>query len=211
MKYNPKTHHRRSIRLQQYDYSQEGMYYVTICIEDRECLLGEVAGGEIILSAFGEVVREEWIRTTLLRREVILDEFVIMPNHFHGIIFLRWGTSRRAPTREAFGKPTKDSIPTIIRLFKSSVTKRVNELRGTPGNSFWQRGYYEHVIRDGKDLDRIRRYILANPANWSSDETIPGISGWNGYTKGKRTGRRWSDVSIRASEIRSKAFSAKID
>ncbi|HEY6952566.1 MAG TPA: transposase [Bacteroidota bacterium] len=170
MKHNPEIHHRRSIRLKEYDYAQAGEYYITLCTKDRECLLGEIINEKMLLSEIGYIVREEWLRTAKLRTDVELDEYIIMPNHFHGVIVLCRGTSRRAPTSEAFGKPTRDSIPTIIRLFKSSSTKRVNELRGTPGFPLWQRNYYEHVVRDEKDLDRIRDYILTNPLRWPADD-----------------------------------------
>ncbi len=156
-----------------YDYTSEGAYFVTTCTEGHKHLFGKVVNQTMELSQIGQIVREEWLQTAILRPNVELDVYSIMPNHFHGIIFLCRGTSRRAPTRETFGKPTKDSIPTIIRLFKSSVTKRANEMRGTPGLPVWQRNYYEHVVRDGSDLDRIREYILENPTNWKVDEGNP--------------------------------------
>jgi len=95
-----------------------------------------------------------------------------MPNHIHSIIILvdgGRGTLQRAPTAEQFGKPTSDSIPTIVRLFKSATTKRINELRNTPGIPIWQRNYYEHIIRSEESLNRIRQYILDNPARWAFD------------------------------------------
>jgi putative transposase len=99
------------------------------------------------------------------------NQCTIMPNHFLGIVVITdgRGTARRAPT-EQFGKPIAHSIPTIIRAFKSASTKRINEIRSTPGAPVWQRNYYEHVIRIDQELNAIRQYILANPANWTSDE-----------------------------------------
>ncbi len=174
---------RRSIRLRGYDYSQPGAYFITVCSESRECLFGEIRDGRILLSAFGRIVDDEWHRTIQIRPNVALDAFSIMPNHIHGIIVLDdppgheicRDTMHRAPTPkfERFGKPTSNSIPTIIRGFKSSVTQRVNELRGTPGSPVWQRNYYEHVIHNEIDLDEIRQYIENNPFKWLEDENHP--------------------------------------
>jgi REP element-mobilizing transposase RayT len=172
MRYNPEKHHRGSIRLKGYDYVQAGSYFVTICTIDRTCLFGEVVNEEMRLNPEGQIVHDEWIRSAMMRPRVILDLFVVMPNHLHGIIMLvDWGrgTLQRAPTMERFGKPTSGSIPTIIRLFKSATTKRINELRGAPGIPVWQRNYYEHVIRNEASLSRIRQYIVENPARWAFD------------------------------------------
>ena len=87
MTYNPDIHHRHSIRLQDYDYSQAGAYFVTICTWQRDCLFGEIVNGEMVLNDMGRIVVDEWEKTATVRKNVILDEFVIMPNHFHGIIF----------------------------------------------------------------------------------------------------------------------------
>ncbi len=167
-------HHRRSIRLPEYDYTQPGAYFVTICTYRRACLFGHIAGGVMRLNAFGEIVREEWFRTAQVRPNVELyePEFVIMPNHIHGIIWITetvGARRRRAPTVERFGRPVPGSLPTIVRAFKSAVTRRINILRGTPGAPVWQRNYWEHVIRNERALNAIRRYILANPARWHLD------------------------------------------
>ena len=106
-----------------------------------------------------------------------LDEFVVMPNHVHGILVIadnRRGTACRAPTTvERFGRPVTGSLPTIVRSFKSVSTKRINKVRNTPGIPVWQRNYYEHVIRSEKELDRIRQYIAHNPASWTEDAERP--------------------------------------
>ena len=117
---------------------------------------------------FGKIVRDEWNKTAIIRQYVKLDEFIIMPNHIHGIIQLCRGTARRAPTGEIeqFGKPTIGSIPTIIRSFKSAASKYIHQ----KDKSFkWQRNYYEHVIRDVKSLYFIRKYIRENPIQWDID------------------------------------------
>lgn len=183
MTYDPTRHHRRSIRLKGYDYTQPGAYFVTICTHERTCLFGEVVDGVMVLNAWGEIVREEWFRTARLRPYVVLheDEFVVMPNHVHGIIWIvdavganrRFApTTRVAPTR---GTPTPPAGPdagslgAIIGQFKSAVTKHINAHRGTPGAPVWQRNYYEHIIRNEQALNAIRRYIAENPLRWHLD------------------------------------------
>jgi REP element-mobilizing transposase RayT len=137
-------------------------------------VLGEIVDGEMQLNEAGKIVEEEWLRTPVIRTNIELDTFVIMPNHIHGIIILNdlgRGTSRRAPTRERFGKPTSNSIPTIIRLFKSATTKRINEINLTPGAPVWQRNYYERIIRDERELNNIREYITNNVLKWAFDSS----------------------------------------
>ena len=115
---------------------------------------------------------EEWLNTAVIRPYVALDEFTVMPNHFYGILWLRineTGTARRAPTMERFGKPVTGSLPTIIGAFKAAATRRINALRTSGKGEVWQRGYYEHVIRDDESLNRIREYIINNPLNWEFD------------------------------------------
>ncbi len=175
-------HCRRSVRLKDYDYSQAGAYFITICTHDRECVFGNVVEGDVILSEYGRVVEAEWVKTANIRNNVELDIFVAMPNHFHGVLIIVGGgnctgrgTARRASTAmsERFGKPTSGSLPTIVRSFKSAVTRRINELRGTPRAPVWQRSYYEHVVRGEDDLDEIRKYIMSNPLKWELDEENP--------------------------------------
>ncbi len=172
MKYNHDQHHRRSIRLQGYDYSQNGAYFVTICTHSRECLFGGIIDGQMVMNNRGMTAHDEWVKTVEMRENIELDEFVVMPNHIHGIIVIHdgRGTMHRAPTAEQFGKPTSKSIPTIIRGLKSAVTKRINGIRKTPGFPVWQRNYYEHIIRDEQSMEKIREYIVNNPLNWERDE-----------------------------------------
>ena len=167
---------RRSIRLPGYDYSQEGAYVITIVVKDRACRFGNIVGNAVELNTVGMIVQEEWEKTKIIRPNVDLDTFVVMPIHVHGIIILNEsgrGTSRRAPTVERFGKPTSNSIPTIVRLFKSVSTKRINEICNTPGVPVWQRNYYEHIIRDDDALNNVREYILNNPTQWALDKENP--------------------------------------
>jgi putative transposase len=173
---NPDKHQRRSIRLKDYDYSQAGAYFIAICTYNKECVLGNVVDGEMVLNEYGHAIEEEWMRTADIRNNVALDVFVVMPNHFHGILVIEdkcRGTVHRAPTLEQFAKPTSGSLPTIVRYFKSAVTRRINDLRGTPYTPVWQRNYYEHVIRDEDDLNEIRKYIANNPLKWDLDRENP--------------------------------------
>ena len=181
MKFDPQIHHRRSIRLRGYDYSQSGWYFITLCTKNREHLFGEVINGKTILNELGKIAEREWQRTEEIRKNTKIDQYVIMPNHLHGIIGIMEaevfskGTMHRAPTDlaptlECFGKPTTNSIPTIIRSYKATVTKKINSLLDTPGAFVWQRNYFERVIRNEPELIRIRSYIIENPAKWQDDK-----------------------------------------
>ena len=171
---------RRSIRLQGYDYSRPGAYFITICTHNREFLFGTIVDGEMVLNQYGKIVADEWMKTPKIRREIKLDEWVVMPNHFHGIVWIRRGTARRAPTNtrraptvEQFGKPVAGSLSTIVQAFKSAVTKHINQLRNTPGMKLWQRNYWEHIIRNDDELNRIRQYVIDNPMQWETDRENP--------------------------------------
>ena len=164
--------HRKSIRLEKFDYTQSGAYFVTVCSYEK-FLFGEIKNRIMRLNDFGVIVYEEWNRTSENRKEIVLDQFIVMPNHVHGIIGIIddiVGTARRAPTSERFGHPVSGSLPTIIRSFKSAVTKRINEIRETPGAPVWQRNYYEHIVRNEDDLNDVRQYVIYNPAMWAKDE-----------------------------------------
>lgn len=172
---NTNLHHRQSIRLADYDYSAEGGYFITIVTQGRACLFGEVIDGIIRLYDYGKIVYEEWFRTAKLRPNVELfeDEFVVMPNHIHGIIWIKdvtgRGAARCAPTGGQYGSMKPNSLPTIVRAFKSAVTNRINKMRSLPGLPIWQRNYYEHVIYSERDYFNIANYIYSNPLNWDAD------------------------------------------
>ena len=177
--YNPQRYRRRSIRLPGHDYTQPGAYFVTICTYNREPLFGQVVDGKMVMNAFGRIVWEEWFRTAQVRPNVELfeDEFVVMPNHIHGIIWIVGepvGATRRvAPTDGHPRGPVPGSIGAIVGQFKSIVTKRINQMRGTPGARVWQRNYYERIIRNERALNAIRRYIAENPLRWYRDRYNP--------------------------------------
>ncbi len=175
-KFDPQKHHRRSIRLPEYDYGQTGAYFVTIVAWHRECLFGNVVDGEMKLSKFGLVARGQWEKLPNRFPNIELGAFMIMPNHVHAIIVIMAGrgtaenrndrdgeSTRRAPTQEGFQKPVKGSIPTIVRSYKSAVSYRINLIRGTQDIPVWQRNFYEHTIRNEKDLHNKTDYINANP------------------------------------------------
>ncbi|WP_022949359.1 transposase [Methylohalobius crimeensis] len=187
MAYDPDLHHRRTIRLPGYDYSRAGSYFVTICTRNRECLFGDIVDGEMRLNEAGQIVAEEWMKTAEIRDEIELDEWVIMPNHIHGVVVISDGASLSqrccrgdrpvAPTIRRRGSPKGQqsrSISAVVAGFKSVATKRINVLRQTPGAVLWQRNYYEHIIRDEESLNRIRQYIAVNPMNWPDDPENPG-------------------------------------
>jgi REP element-mobilizing transposase RayT len=170
---------RRSIRLKGYDYSESGAYFVTICTRNRECLFGEILDGRMVLSEYGEIAREEWLHSEQIRREIKLDEFVVMPNHIHGIIFfigdsIQVGATGRSPlqTSRPHG-PLKKSLGSFVAGYKSLTTRRIIQLERGITISIWQRNYYEHVIRNEIDLEEIREYVENNPAKWSDDENHP--------------------------------------
>ena len=162
---------RKRLRLKDYDYSQSGVYFITICTQDKNCWLGKIKDGSMLLSSAGKITGEEWIRTAELRSYILLDEFTIMPNHLHGIIVIT--EKDKATHRVATTGLTPDSLGSIIGQFKSIVTKR---LRSIGLSDFcWQRNYFEHVIRNESDLNDIREYIIYNPQKWLEDHENPGI------------------------------------
>jgi len=186
MTYNPEYHHRHSIRLKDYDYREAGAYFITICSYKKQCLFGRIASGQMQLNILGNLVKRCWSQIPNHFCRVRLDMMTIMPNHIHGIIILnenhRRGTARRAPetkqagttsripTSESFGKPISDSISTIIRSFKGAATKMMNQAGTSVEGPIWQRGYYERVIRNEKELAVIRKYISGNIQNWEMDK-----------------------------------------
>ena len=202
MVFNPRMRRRRSVRLHGFDYGTAGAYFITICADERDFLFGDVVDGKMVVNDFGVVVGDEWRRTEYLRSNVVLDEFIIMPNHFHGILFIKdvgahcmrpdtvnhsnpnrahVGAQTRAhvgaQTRAHVGAPLRresGTVGSIIAGFKSAVTKRINILRNTPGFKVWQRNYYERVIRTDVELTDTREYIVNNPVCWHDDEHYRG-------------------------------------
>lgn len=176
---NRDNRHRRSIRLQGFDYSGPGAYFVTICTQGRTCLFGDVVDSKIRLNDAGTMVEKCWLAIPLHFPDVILDEFVVMPNHIHGIVVIKdgvVGAKNFSPLRNnnadvrGLRSPSK-TIGSVIRGFKIGVTKWFREGRGA--DNVWQRNYYEHIIRDEESLNRIRQYIHENPMQWAYDRENP--------------------------------------
>ena len=163
------TRDRRSVRLQNVDYRRPGAYVVTICTHERAPLFGSVVNNRMRLSPAGEIVRQCWLTIPKHFPNVVLDEFVVMPDHMHGIIVIKPDASSRhrysgnvLPRR--FGRALKGSLATIVGVFKSYVTKRIMTTVGI--RHVWQRNYYESVIRNREHLDAVRKYIVLNPKRW---------------------------------------------
>ncbi len=186
-KFDPQKHHRKSIRLQGYDYSQAGAYYVTIVTYQRDCLFGEIENEIMILNGFGKIADECWLTIPDHFPNVELGAHVIMPNHAHGIIVIRNDESAShavdaqhvgvtqcvapTPTITRPKGPKPKSLGAIIGSFKSAVSYRIHKEHNA--TDIWQRNYYEHIIRDEKDLQNKTDYIEANPSLWDEDENNP--------------------------------------
>jgi len=175
MQFDPRQHHRRSIRLSGYDYSQAGAYFVTVCAQHRACVFGKIGHDRVDLTDCGRVVATCWQWLGERYPQVDLDEWIVMPNHLHGIIMITddigRGGSRTAPT-----VITPKPLGRLIGAFKTLSTKHVNLMRGIPGVALWQRNYYEHIIRNTDELNHIRRYIADNPLQWAVDRENPTLA-----------------------------------
>ena len=164
MKYDPQTHHRRSIRLKGYDYSQLGGYYITLVAQNREHFFGGIFEGKVVLNDAGKMIQLSWQNLPNRFSNIELDERVIMPNHLHGIINIV--------------KQESVSIADVVGAFKSITTHEY--ILGVKNSGWppfekrlWQRNYWEHIIRNEKELDRIREYIINNPIKWQADAENP--------------------------------------
>jgi len=181
MKYDPDIHHRRSIRLRGYDYSVAGVYFVTVCTQERECLFGEIVAGEMQMNDAGQIVESVWNDLPVRYPGVAVDVYVVMPNHFHGIVVLinePVGAPLAAPSNQrdgemdqgaASGAPT---LGTVIRAFKSISAIAVNRITERSGR-LWQRNYYERVIRNEQEWQQAGQYIIDNPQKWDLDRENP--------------------------------------
>jgi len=210
MSYNPNIHHRKSIRLKGYDYTQAGLYFITICTQNRDCLFGEIRTDEMKLNDAGRMIETEWVKLKNRFQNIEIHEYIAMPNHFHGILEIVGSTvgatlvvaqnnngattdnngattdnngattdnngattdNNGATTRVA---PTGKTIGDMMDAFKSITT--VEYIRGVKtlgwkpfDGKLWQRNYWEHIIRNGNDFNRIAEYIINNPKNWDNDK-----------------------------------------
>ena len=160
----------QSNRLPGWDYTHAGYYFITICVDRMQCVLGKIDDQGITLSDIGKIVAEEWIKTECIRSYVNLDQWVIMPNHFHAIIRINERKNVEM-TRRVISTLSPNSLGSIIGQFKSQCTKRIRS--GHLSSFQWQRNYHDHIIRDEKSLESIRQYILNNPLKWDLDEYHP--------------------------------------
>jgi putative transposase len=173
-----KDSRRRIIRLSDYDYSSSGAYFVTICTDNKTCLFGNIVNGTIELNVLGSIVQRVWLEIPLHFSHVTLCDFVVMPNHIHGIIHLNHVVGENHVVRAthasplqgngfAKGKLASGSLGAIVGSFKSVASKLLKKFHSYSSKSIWQRNYYEHVIRNKPSLERISRLLknsfLKNP------------------------------------------------
>jgi len=181
---------RRSIRLKEYDYSQPGAYFITICTQDKVCLFGAKHENKILLSESGKIAEKCWQQIAEHFPNVLLDAFVVMPNHVHGILLITVpdrfvGATHASPSSQPTGKadrathesplprgPSAKSIGAIVGTYKATVSKQVHE-RNSRKDRLWQRSYYERVIRNDNELEKTREYIINNPLGWMTDREHP--------------------------------------
>ena len=158
-KYDPTVHHRHSTRLEGYDYSQAGAYFVTVVAHEREALFGGVVNGQMVINHSGQILQSVWSDLPRHYKELELDAFCIMPNHVHAIIFLHED-----------GSVKRTTLSELVRAFKSYSARRINSSRKMTGVPVWQRNYYEHIVRNDHEYQSIYKYILDNPINWEKDD-----------------------------------------
>jgi REP element-mobilizing transposase RayT len=169
-------HNRQSIRLKGYDYTQPGAYLITLATQGRDPVFGQVVGGKMRLNPVGKMVEREWLRLGSRFPRVEPDEFGVMPDHFHGVLFILETASGLAQPLSPSTSPVNvppSSLGAIVRAFKSSVAVRYKRMCGQDGTTLWQRNYYERIIRNAEELDNMRLYIRANPAAWEKDAEKP--------------------------------------
>jgi len=188
------SHRRRSIRLKGWDYGSLGYYFITICTQNREYLFGNITNGNMALNDIGRIVEKCWQDIPAHFPHADLDEFIVMPNHFHGILVIKGsvGAYKHTPQRSdqsvqsraniysplrkdisdgsTLRSPSK-TVGSVIRGFKIGVSQWVH--KNTEIFSVWQRNYYEHIVRNEKELDQTRQYIRDNPFAWPQDEENP--------------------------------------
>ena len=188
MTYNPNIHHRRSIRLKGYDYSQAGAYFITICCEGRECRFGKIENDEMILNEFGNIAFNEWTKLPERFTNFELDVFQIMPNHIHGIIVLNdlvgagVTPAQNENTQSDWGQPITGqpqgitpttTIGDIAGAYKSLVANACLEIfksKNETMGKLWQRNYHEHIIRNEQSYQTISNYIINDPKKWNEDK-----------------------------------------
>ncbi len=160
---------RKNLRLRGYNYSLPGVYFITICTAKRKCLFGNIRGGEMVRNGAGDAIAEIWERLPQRFPNISLDAFVVMPNHMHGVLVFNNPATKQNRGAASSAPTNSVALGRVVRAFKSETAIHVNAILKTSGRPVWQRNYFEHIVRAGKDLDEIRRYIHDNPSKWDSD------------------------------------------
>jgi putative transposase len=187
MPYDPKKHHRRSIRLRGHNYSGGGAYFITICVQDKQCMLGRVVDSRMALSECGQVVQDVWDMLPQRFPTLVLDAFQLMPNHLHAVLVipgtglepslaLATGAAVIQTGPQAVGTENSTRTPSmgeVVGVFKSISTIAVNCLEARAGRRLLQENFFEHIIRRMDELEKIRDYIRQNPARWHEDPENP--------------------------------------
>jgi putative transposase len=177
--YDPVIPHRRSYRLRGYDYSQGGIYFLTIVTQGRLAVFGEVVTGEMRLNRKGEIANKWWKKTDDHFPSVTTEIFIVMPNHIHGIIHIDDDRRGTVPVPEGDINPQrgektsplqKPTLGQIVAFYKYQTTKEINAVKGGQVKKIWQRNYYDHIIRNQQDLELTWLYIESNPTRWDNDE-----------------------------------------
>ncbi len=169
---------RRSIRLPEYDYRQPGAYFVTLCAQNRACIFGEIVDAKVRLSLAGQIVQRVWSGLPEFFERVQLDVFIVMPNHFHAILWIAGTDGGRtiynlsegvAGAPDDWHGTESGSLGAIVQNFKSISTRKIHALPKMQIDDVWQRNYWERVIRNERELQAIRKYIIENPMQWQMD------------------------------------------
>jgi len=150
-----------------WNYANSGIYFITICTDNRENYFGAIENGKMILSEIGLIVQQEWDKSFQIRKELFCDLFVIMPNHIHAILRIENNCPDLPPKSNGIAYRPPKSISSFVAGFKSAATKRINEYRKMPRSPVWQSRFYDHIIRNDDEYIRIKKYILENPKNWN--------------------------------------------
>jgi len=190
-----------STRLQMWDYSRDGWYFVTICVNDHQCFFGKIEDAKMVLNNVGKLVEKYWLEIPNHFNNVKLDYFVVMPNHLHGIVIINQPTTddnnnvypkpcvvvethgraslhKTSSGNKTFYRPSK-SLSSFVAGFKSITTKRINLITNTPGNPLWQPRFHDHIIKNETELNNIRKYIDENPLRWDIDRNnLDNRDGW---------------------------------
>ena len=180
--YNPEIHHRHSIRLKEYDYSSEGLYFITVCAQDKKCMFGKIINGDMYLNEAGRMIQKWYLKTSAKFPDIECMEYIIMPNHFHCI----WhnvgadpcvcpNASNNNTPCGILGEHMGSPLHRVIQWFKTMTTneyiRNINNNQWIPFNKrLWQLNYYEHIIRNQHSYEEISDYIITNPLRWEKDQ-----------------------------------------